>query len=466
MRRHRLPLLAGVLALSLAVGAAPMADAAPGPAVDGGAWAGDPYFRHQGDTGYDALHYDIALRYRPATRRLAAVATVRLRPAATLRSFTLDLRGLRVSQVRVDGRPAAFRQSGQKLRITPGAPLARGRAVAVRVAYAGTTGRPIDNTDSLFGWVSTPHGALVVSEAYGAPTWYPVNDTPTDKATYSFTVTVPKGKQAIANGLPRSAPRTRAGWTTFRYAAAQPMSSYLATVAIGDFTVDRFSKGGVRYLTAVDQHLTAPQREAAQSAIDLQPEIVRFLAKHFGRYPFEEGGSIVSSFDVGYALETQTRPIYPASVDQSEVAHETAHMWFGDSVTPKRWKDIWLNEGFATYAEWLWDEHAGLGTIESKVDRMRATPATDALWEGEVADPGSSTLYDRLVYDRGALTLAMLQRQVGTPTFTRILRAWATEHRYGNASTAQFVALSERLSGQDLGAFFRTWLHTAGKPAF
>lgn len=468
VRRNRLPLLAGVLALALALaaGAAPMAEAAPKPPVDGGTSSGDPYFPRMGDSGYDALHYDIALRYRPSTRRFAAVTTVRVRPKVALRSLAFDLRGLTVSAVSVDGTRARFSQSSRKVRVRPATPLARGDAAAVRITYAGTTGRPIDDTDSLFGWVSTPEGALVVSEAYGAPTWYPVNDSPADKATYSFAITVPKDREAVANGVPVGDPVTAKGWRTFRYRETSPMASYLATVAIGDYTVVHFTKRGLRYVTAYDDGLAAAKQAESLAAISKQPAMIAYYSKLFGAYPFTSAGAIVDRFEIGYDLETQTRPIFSTGASESTVAHHTAHQWFGDSVTPRRWKDIWLNESFATYGEWLWERHEGRTTIAAQVARLRALPATDDLWDGKVGDPKAPTLYDPLVYDRGALALALLQQKVGLPTFLRILRTWATDHRYGNASTKDFIALSERISKQDLGAFFHTWLYTTGKPTF
>lgn len=466
MRRLPTSLLAGLVAGALLLTAAPAAQAASDPPVSGGASSGDPYYPTLGDAGYDALRYDIALQYTPSTRRLTAVTAVRLEPLVKLTSLALDLRGLHVSKVTVGGKAARFSQSAEKLRVRPKHSLAKGHAVTVRVTYSGTTGRPIDNTDALFGWISTPNGALVASEAYGAPTWYPVNDSPADKAKYSFTVAVPKGKQVVANGLPVGRPTTHGGWTTYRYAETTPMASYLATVDIGDYAITRFTRGGLPYLTAVDEHLTGTERTESLAAIAKQPAIIAYFSKRFGKYPFASAGSIVDSFDIGYALETQTRPIYSPSADESTVAHETAHQWFGDSVTPRYWKDIWLNEGFATYAEWLWDEHAGLTTFDKEVQRLRDLPATDDLWKLKVADPGKDHIYDDVVYDRGGLTLVELEKTVGSTTFDRILKTWATTHRHGTGTTKRFIALSEKLSGQDLDAFFQTWLYSTGKPAF
>jgi aminopeptidase N len=467
--RIRLPLLAVVLAGALAVTAAPIADAAPKPSkdgVDGGTSAGDAYLPRQGDTGYDALHYGIALQYSPTTRKLDAVTTIRLRPTARLRSFALDLRGLHVSKVTVDGERATFRQSDEKLRVRPADVLRRGKVVSVRVAYSGRTGQPVDNTDSLFGWVSTDDGALVVSEAYGAPTWFPVNDTPADKATYTITATVPKGSDAVANGRMVGKPTSRDGWRTFRYREDSPMSSYLATVAIGDYDLTRYTVGGLPFLAAIDPEIPAAAKATSEAAVARQPAMIDYFSKQFGPYPFSSAGAIVDRFDIGYSLETQTRPTFSVSATEEDMARHTAHQWFGNSVTLRRWTDIWLNEGLSTYGEWLWVRHTGAATFDDQVARLRAVPADDDLWKRKVGDPGVDDMYDELVYQRGALTLVMLQRKVGMSTMRKILRTWAAEHRYGTATTKQFIELSERLSGQDLDDFFRTWLYTAGKPSF
>ncbi len=434
-------------------------------AVPGGSDSGDPYFPGLGNTGYDARSYHLDLRYRPATRALRAVATIRLQPRVDLSTFNLDLRGLRVRSVRVDGRPAAFSQAGGELVVDPAKNLKKGRIAVARIRYGGTTRRPVDNTGSLFGWVSTPDGAVVASEAYGAPTWYPVNDSPRDKARYSFRVTVPRGKVAVANGLPAGRPVTRQGWTTYRWAERSPMASYLATVSIGDYAVTDRTVRGLRIIDAVDRDLPAARKAQARRALAKQRDIIAFFARRFGPYPFTSAGGIVDDDSLGYALETQTRPVYTGGASESTVAHEIAHQWYGDSVTPRRWADIWLNEGFATYAEWQWQAHTGGPSVAETAAEVLATPADSSLWELPPGDPGAENLYDPAVYQRGALALFELREEIGAQPFARVLRRWAAEHRHRNAGTADLVALAEQVSGQELDAFFQTWIYTPGKPA-
>jgi aminopeptidase N len=210
------------------------------------------------------------------------------------------------------------------------------------VKYKGTMGQPQDNTGALYGWVAFADGAFVANEPEGASTWYPVNDVPYDKATYTFTITVPEGTVGVANGKLLDQ-RTSTGKTTFRWAALEPMASYLSMAASGnyDLTTQRGPRG-LPIVNAVDKNLDVA---AVKSVLDLQPKMIEFFETQFGRYPYGSFGAVVDDDDVGYALENQTRPIYSGPPDDDTVAHELAHQWLGNKVTPKQWKDIWLNEG-------------------------------------------------------------------------------------------------------------------------
>lgn len=212
--------------------------------------------------------------------------------------------------------------------------------------------------------------------------------------------------------------------------------------------------------------------EQARTALGRQPEILDFLAGNFGPYPFRDAGGIVDDFaGLGFALENQTRPIYNKEIfadpvlGTSTVLHELAHQWFGDSLTIDSWRDIWLNEGFATYAEWLWSEHIGQGTVQENFDNWASLPATDSFWDVMVGDPGADLIFATAVYARGAMTLHALRRQVGDDDFFRILRTWAKRYAGRNVSTGEFISLAERISGQDLDLLFDEWLFTAAKPS-
>ncbi|WP_225825486.1 M1 family metallopeptidase [Streptomyces naphthomycinicus] len=456
--RHRTAVLATVpAAVAALLGAA--APTAPGTGAPG---AGDPYFPLSGNGGYDVRHYDLTLRYDTTSRRLDATAVLSARATQRLTRFDLDLKGLKVSAVTVDRTPAAFRRDGQELVVTPRHALKAGHEFRVAVAYHGTPKPVTDPDGSADGWIPTDDGAFVAGEPQGPMTWFPVNGHPKDKASYDFTITVPKGRTAVANGV-LLGQRTAHGRTTFRWRETQPMAAYLATATIGTFRVEQYTtRDGVQVYNAVD----AREARAAGPVLKKLPSVLEWESKLFGPYPFRAAGAIVDHApDVGYALETQTRPVYDRAPDLGTLVHESAHQWFGDSVSLTAWKDIWLNEGFATYAEWLYDEQHGGRSAQQSFDALYARPASDGLWAYPPGDPGSGArIFGTPVYARGAMALHELRRTVGDRDFFRILRAWADGHRGGHGTTAQFVRLAEEKSGKQLKELFHTWLYTRGKP--
>ncbi|MEU5041927.1 M1 family metallopeptidase [Streptomyces griseorubiginosus] len=435
---------------------------AAAPAATGSKGVGDPYFPLAGNGGYHVEHYDLTLGYDPGTRHLDGKAVLTARATQRLTRFDLDFKGLTVTGLTVGHAKAAFRRDGQELVVTPRHALSKGERFSVTVTYKGKPGPVKDPDGSLDGWIPTDDGAFVAGEPQGAMTWFPANNHPKDKSSYDFTVTVPKGRTAVANGVLRSQ-RTAHGKTTFRWRQSEPMAAYLATATIGKFKVEQFTtRDGIRVYNAVDT------REAAAAAPVLKklPSVLEWESKLFGRYPFRAAGSIVDHApNVGYALETQSRPVYDRAPDLSTLVHENAHQWFGDSVSLTSWKDIWLNEGFATYAEWLYAEQHGGDSAQKAFDDLYAKPASDELWEFPPGNPGSGgNIFGTPVYARGAMTLHVLRTTVGDRAFFGILRAWAGGHRDGHGTTAQFERLAEKVSGKKLDGLFKTWLYTSGKP--
>ena len=427
---------------------------------------GDPYFPRQGNGGYQVTSYDIAIGYTPKTKRLTGAVTVHARTTQALSRFDLDLRrNLHVSSVRVNGRAAHFKQPAklvQELVVTPRKAIGKGAALTVVVHYAGKA-KPITDPDgSLDGFITTGDGAFVASEPQGSPTWFPVNNIPRDKATYRVSITVPRGLKAVSNGRLVGVTR-HAKTATWRWALATPVSDYLVTATIGNFDV-RTGKtpAGIPYYLAV-----APRERKAFTVLKKLPAIVDYFSTVYGRYPFAQTGAIVDhAHKVGYALETATRPVFDRAPDVQTLSHELAHQWFGDDVTVRQWRDIWLNEGFAEFSSWLWDEHAGIKTAAKHLDELLAIPASrTSEWNPPPGRPGSAEgIFSGSVYDRGAGTLQALREKLGDATFFQILRGWLVAHRQGNATVRQFTAYAARVSHRNLTAFFRNWLDNPGKP--
>jgi aminopeptidase N len=311
--------------------------------------------------------------------------------------------------------------------------------------------------------VPTDDGAFVVGEPQGAPGWFPANDNPRDKATFDVVVTVPQGITAVGNGR-LLAQLTAGGRTTFAWREGRPMAPYLATLTNGRFDVARGrTPGGVPTYVAVDPSQAAD----AAPALARLGDIVDFFSPLYGPYPFETAGAIVDHApNAGYAVESQTKPNFDSAPDLSTLVHELSHQWFGDAVTLAVWPDIWLHEGFATWSEWIWTERTGGRTAQAAFDALYAAPAGSGLWSpAPAALPGPEELFGNVVYARGAMTLQALRTKVGDPVFFHILRRFYAGFRYGNATTADFEGLAERLSGQDLGRFFDVWLRRPVKPA-
>ncbi|WP_460366825.1 M1 family metallopeptidase, partial [Actinocorallia lasiicapitis] len=421
---------------------------------------GDRYFPGAGNGGYDVANYAVELKFTPSGHRIDATVTITATPRHDLSTFNLDFRGLRVVGTAVNGRPSRHVRTGGELTLIPAAPLAKGARFKAVVRYAGTPGSIRDGELGTYGWIRTRDGAVVAAQPDGAANWLPVNDHPSDKATYDLRVTVPNGLQVIANGEP-DAPVVRGGWTTYGWHERSPMASYLATVAIGKFLVKRGAVGRIPVITAVD-----PEFKGSLASVHATTrKALAWEQQLFGPYPFRSAGGIVDDPRLDYALETQSRPLYAGfAPDADFIVHELAHQWFGDSVSLARWPDIWLNEGFATYAEWLWHERGGKDSAAKIFDRYYRQPASSPLFHPPTGAPGRRDMFGYSVYIRGAMTLQALRQRVGDKAFFRILRAWPTEHRGGNATTAEFVALAERISGKRLQKLFTVWLTRKGKP--
>ncbi len=430
----------------------------------GAAGIGDGYFPRDGNGGYDVAHYGIDDTYRMASGRLTGRTVIRAVATERLSSFHLDL-VLTPDAVTVDGVRARATKSGlHELVVTPRAPIAAGHRFTVSVRYHGVPRRIRWNGER--PWLSNRHEALATNEPHIAPWWFAVNDHPRDKAAYDVTVRVPRGNQVIGNGALVS--RHLGGtWSTYHWRMSRPMASYLAFFAAGRFRVERGRSAGLPFTIAVSRRLAPADQRWALKVLRRSAPITAWLATQFGPYPFGSTGGVATSLFSGFALENQSRPTYDFyGLDRTTVVHELAHQWFGDDVSVDRWRDIWLNEGFASFAEWLYSEHHGGYSAQRQLrDTYGVYGAHSPFWTRSVADPGPQHLFSEPVYVRGAMTLQALRHRIGDRDFHTVLRSWVRQHHGSTATIEEFEALAASVSGQQLGGFFDSWLRTPAKPA-
>jgi aminopeptidase N len=423
----------------------------------------DPYVPGHGDSSYAVRRYELDLDYRLQGNRLSGQAVVTAEALEFLGTFSLDLAFLEVTKVTVDGRrPAAYHHRGSRLEVRPAMPIEVGQEFSVTVAYRGRP-RPVPGIWGEAGWEELDDGVLVAGQPQGAPSWFPCNDRPSDKAAYRITLTVPNDYHVVANGalVSRHRGASASAWT---YDQAEPMATYLATVQIGRYVV--------RPLPAVvPTEIVLPPSLVPEidRGFGRQAAMIETFIDLFGPYPFDAYRVVVTEDELEIPLEAQGLSIFGSNfLDESWdaerlVAHELAHQWFGNSVTARDWKDIWLHEGFACYAEWLWSEHSDRRSADDHArehwKRLDGLPQ-DLL----LGDPGPADMFDDRVYKRGALLLHALRLTIGDDAFVRLLRSWTERHRHGSVSTADFVALATEVAARPVSELFDEWLHRTALP--
>ncbi|MFZ2512483.1 MAG: M1 family metallopeptidase [Gordonia sp. (in: high G+C Gram-positive bacteria)] len=428
------------------------------PVLSGTSHELDPYLPKTGNLGYRVSRYDLTLDYRVNSNRLRGTAHLTATSYQQLNRFTLDLAtSLHVERVTVNQKRARHAHRAGKLSITPAAAIPPGGAMNIVVRYAGNP-RPIRSTWGEVGWEELENGVLCGNQPNGAPSWFPCDDHPEAKAPFQITITTDSPYHALANGVLIDKKRS-ATQTTWVYEQVEPMATYLASIQIGQYEHRQITD------VPVPVYALAPRARMADfdASFANQVAMIAVFSEMFGPYPFPIYTAVVVDDDLDIPLEAQSFATFGANhcdgtlASERLIAHELAHQWFGNSVTLARWQDIWLNEGFACYAEWLWSQHSGGRSADEWARhyyaKLAANPVAVAL-----GDPGPREMFDDWVYKRGAVTLHALRLRLGDGAFFKLLHRWTDKYRYRCVTTEDFIALASTYTDDSLNDFWRDWL--------
>lgn len=433
----------------------------PATAGDG---VGDSLFPALGNPGIDVVHYDVDLAFDPEEDLLTGTVGIDLLLTEDREALTLDATAPVVSAVAVNGVPADFTADSPELRITLPEPGRAGDAVRLEIRYSVAT-EPVgaSNLDDI-GWLNTEHGSYVLNEPDDARSWLPSNDHPSDKATYTFTIAVPAGVTAVANGA-LIGHRSEADTEVWVWQEDRPMATYLTQVLTGQYeVVETSGPDGLPLVSVVLRDDLA----LMQPFIDATPEMIGFFQQYFGDYPLDRYGIAITDSFSGLAMETQERSLFSrddfsggklGELQQQLLSHELAHQWFGDAVSPARWQDIWLNESFATYGEWMWSDHIGMSDLNH-----RAAEELQFRVPGSSANPAADDLFGSNSYGGGAVVLHALRLTIGDTLFFELLTRWVADNNGESRTTQDFVTLASEVAGESLADFFDAWLYADTPP--
>jgi aminopeptidase N len=418
----------------------------------------DSLYPEVGDPGVDALHYDLALGWSPKTDTLQGTETLTFRSTETDDDFQLDFSEvLEISEITVDDATTAFVQDGKDLFVH--APVQEDERYEVVIKYSGTpepVDVPVQRSDfSQTGFtIDDQHQAWTMQEPWGAYSWYAVNDHPSDKALYDFTLSVPTPWTGIANGDLTSSSE-KDGITTTTWHLAEPAASYLSTLAFGDYDLTELTGPRdipIRIFTPADSPDVA-------AALSIAPDAMAWLEQYIGPYPFDTFGIVVVDSQSG--METQTMVTLgntQYTLSPEVVVHELAHQWYGDTVTPDDWRDVWMNEGMATYLQGMWEaERAGI-SVEEQMDGWAPGEESAREFAGPPGDYDLDKWGDHNIYFGPALMWHELRQQVGDPAFFEVVRAWPAKQENRSSNRETLYRFFEKRTGEELSSFFDAWL--------
>ncbi|MBS2554156.1 M1 family metallopeptidase [Catenulispora sp. NL8] len=443
--------------------------------------ADDVYPRY-GDPATDVEHYGLDLKWDPTTTVLTGTATLAVRAARPTDRFVLDLAAdMSADTVSVNGAPVADVHDGDHLTVPVGKPLPADATATVVIGYHGVphlVPAPMTRSDiaGLGAQVTAGGGVWAQQEPYGAFTWYPCNDQPSDKALYDVSITAPDGWAGVSGGsfvgrtesggsAGSGGSGASGGFGVYRWHQPNPVATYLVAFAVDRFAEDTAT--GPHGIPLTYWYLPA-DADAVHRLTARIPDMITFLEQRFGPYPFPTGGVLFRPEQVG--METQTMITLSAHSPAADLLHEFAHQWFGDAVTPRTWSGLWLNEGFAAYAQYLWQAaYPAGGNPPTTIDAVLRDRAVSQDQELRSVDgpPGHykpGAFASSNVYDCPALMLNGLRHALGDAAFYRLLSDWVHQNQGTNQDRNTFEAFVDAHTGRDFTPYINAWLDSPTTP--
>ena len=419
----------------------------------------------------DVRHYRLDLRVDPASKSLRGTVEVRaqlLSRAPT--ELTLDLsRVLAVDAVTLNGKPAPFERKEDQIFIAVKESPRKGHPLSIAVTYHGTPEGK--------GFTFAERNGHPAISNYGLPftarQWWPSKDDPADKAdSADIVITVPAPLTAASNGKLVATQANADGTRTFRWQVGYPIYPDTVSVAIAEYKVFEDRYRAADGTTMPLQFYVFPADEAkARRDFSIIPDMMRSHAQHFGEYPFLREKYGIAEFATNSFREHQTLPSYAETLitgdhaNDAILAHELAHQWFGNSLSVRDWRHVWLNEGFATYAAMLWHERrGGAAAYHDEMNKIADEDLQGPVFMPDVTD--NRNLFGAATFYKGAWTLHMLRHVMGDARFFEALRTYVAEFSYRTVTTEDFRAVCERLYGKSLDWFFAQWIYGVSRPTY
>lgn len=421
---------------------------------------GDPFSPELGSAAYDVQQYIIQIKLDPGQPNYveAEVEIQSISLQDPLSEMMLDFIGFEINHLTVDGTPADFKRSEDKLIIILPKKIPFMQSFIVQISYAGEAvqrpSRFVTFEDSIGLIYPDSESIMIASEPDGARFWFPCNDHPRDKALYRIEVTIPSKYLAASNGRLIKSEDLPNDTTRFIWEHNYPMASYLATIVVGEYErYEAMTPNGI----LIRDYIFPESKEAAFDAFAQTPEMLSWLESLLGPYPYDTfGHATVKS--VGFSLETQSLVLMSTRMLNKEVViHEMVHMWFGDWVSLNSWGEMWRNEGFATYFSWYWFYRDDLDGFNKEMELLTREVLNTANLE-PLGNLSANNLFSYETYIKGGVMVHALRQEVGEEAFFSGLKLYFERFGGGTASDEDFQNVMEEISGMNLDAFFNTWL--------